>query len=102
MAMPHRLAHEGDGNDIRAVDVTTPSVMAEDEPLTPTMTKEMERRLQKIKNMGASGRRLVVGCDGMQSLAVSRDIISQIRTQGRILFPNIMLTSVDRYLGKQR
>jgi hypothetical protein len=65
MAMPHRLVHKGDRDDLRAVNVATPSVTAEDEPLTPTMTKGMEKRLQKIEDMGERGRRLIVGCDGM-------------------------------------
>lgn len=63
--MPHRLAHKGDMNDLRAVNGTTPSVAAqEDALLTPMVTKRMEKRLQKIEDVGASGRRLIVGCDG--------------------------------------
>ena len=65
MAMPHRLHHKGDTNNLRAVTGTTRSVMTEDEPLTPTMTKGMEKRLQKNVDVGASGRRLIVGCDGI-------------------------------------
>jgi hypothetical protein len=34
-------------------------------PLTPMPTAEMAKRLQKIDDMGSSGRRLIVGCDGM-------------------------------------
>jgi hypothetical protein len=66
MAMPHRLAHKGDMNDLRVVNRTTPSVADQgDASLTPMMTKRMEKRLQKIEDVGASGRRLIVGCDGM-------------------------------------
>jgi hypothetical protein len=65
MSMPHRLHHKGDMNDLRTVTGTHRSVAAQDEPLTPTMTKGMEKRLQKIEDVGASGRRLIVGCDGM-------------------------------------
>jgi len=65
MAMPHRLVHKGDRDDLRAVNRATPLVAAEDEPLTPTMTEGMKKRLQKIEDMGTSGRRLIVGCDGM-------------------------------------
>lgn len=86
--MPHRLVHKGDRNDLRAVN-GTPTAVVEDEPLTPTMTKGMEKRLQKIEDVGASGRRLIVGCDGSSLLAEKS-------------YTTELLISADRHLGQQR
>jgi hypothetical protein len=83
MTVPHRLVHKSDRNDLRAVNGATPSVVVEDAPLTPTMREGMEKRLQKIEDVGANGRRLVVGCDGMYSIAISQGSISQIRMHER-------------------
>jgi hypothetical protein len=73
MALPHKLVHKSDRSDLRSVNVTIPPTTAQDEPLTPTPTKGMQKRLQKIEDVGVKGRALVVGCDGMYTFALSLD-----------------------------
>jgi hypothetical protein len=65
MAVPHKLVHKSDTGDLRSVNVMIPPTTTHDEPLTPTPTKGMQKRMQTIEDFGAKGRALVVGCDGM-------------------------------------
>jgi hypothetical protein len=73
MALPHKLVHKSDRSDLRSVNVTIPPATTQDEPLTPTPTKGMQKRLQKIEDVGTKGRALIVGCDGMHTFALSPD-----------------------------
>jgi hypothetical protein len=70
MAISHKLVHKSDRSDLRSVNVTIPPMTAQDEPLTPTPTKGMQERLQKIEDAGAKGRVLIVGCDGIYTFAL--------------------------------
>lgn len=65
MVLPDGLLHQIE------TDVAWTSKMAEQvipnmyEPLTPEMKNGMAKRLHNIDDIGLSGRRLVVGCDGI-------------------------------------
>lgn len=77
MTVPHTLLRKSDRSDLRSVNVTVPPKTVRDEPLSPTPTKGMQERLQKIEDLGTKGRALIVGCDGMWPLLFPRDFKSQ-------------------------